>query len=61
MTYSPTNIHSTIGPLLIRGINDIYKKREPKLLEVLSKKVAMPTRGSVGCDDGSFSFPKECL
>ena len=39
MTYSPTNICSTIGPLLIRGINDIYKKkREPQLLEVLLKK-----------------------
>ena len=42
MTYSPTNIHSTIGPLLIRGINDIYKKKENlNCLKFSRKKVAM--------------------
>ena len=50
--YSPTNICSTSGPKLIRGINGIEKKilryaqndiqkRESQFLETLSKKVAM--------------------
>ena len=56
---SPANIHSTIGPLLIRGGNDIYKKRESQLLETLFlKKVAMtysPTKlqASVAREAGS--------
>ena len=34
------------------------KKRVSSELETLYKKTAIPTRTSVGCDDGTFMFPQ---
>ena len=58
MTYSPTNVRSTIGPNRQGGLT--AKKRGPQLLEVLFVKVAMtysPTnvRSTIGADGLNFS------
>ena len=65
MTYSDTN--AVPAAQCQRGgltshTNAQKKRALAFMLKLFAvKKVAMPTRESVGCDNGNFSFPKECL